>query len=117
MQRERYSKNMLTLSNSCNFHSLLSIQDRIVELVKIRDINIVKLKSRNACMYMKSLTVLFLFTLKHCIMYISNYARKRITQVKNLKIQRFQIPDDLNKEGKGLMGIGAVISAQIVKFI
>jgi len=31
-------------------------------------------------------------------------------------IWRFQIPDDSNKEGKGLMGIGAVISAQIVKF-
>jgi len=29
-------------------------------------------------------------------------------------IRRSYIPDDLNKEGKGLMGIGAVISAQIV---
>jgi len=29
------------------------------------------------------------------------------------EIQRFQIPDDLNKEGKKLIGIGAVISAQV----
>jgi len=30
-----------------------------------------------------------------------------------LNIRRFQISNDSNKEGKGLIGIGAVISAQI----
>jgi len=43
---------------------------------------------------------------------------RRFLEVKpsKLKIRRFQIPNDSNKERKGLMGIGGVISEQIVKF-
>jgi len=42
------------------------LQNLIGELIKIHDVNIVKLKSHDACLYMKSI-VLFLFELKHCI--------------------------------------------------
>jgi len=41
--------------------SSLTIQDLIVELVKIHDVNMVKLKSRDAYLYMKLSTVLFMF--------------------------------------------------------
>jgi len=47
--------------------SSLAIQDLIVELVKIYGVNMVKLKSRNGCLYMKSSTILFMFELEHCI--------------------------------------------------
>jgi len=47
--------------------SSLVIQDLIVELVKIHGVNMVKLKSRNVCLYMKSSTMLFMFELEHCI--------------------------------------------------
>jgi len=53
----------------------LAIQNLIVELIKIHGINIVKLKSRNVCLYMKSSTILFMFELEHCINHISNYVR------------------------------------------
>jgi len=45
--------------------SSLAIQDLIVELVKKHGVNMVKLKSRNVCLYTKSSTVLFMF--EHCI--------------------------------------------------
>jgi len=47
--------------------SSLAILDLIVEIVKIYDVNMVKLKSCDACLYMKSSTVLFMFELIHCI--------------------------------------------------
>jgi len=50
--------------------SSLTIQDLIVELVKIHDVNIVKLKLHDACLYMKSSTVLFMFELEHCINHV-----------------------------------------------
>jgi len=67
--------------------SSLAIQDLIVELVKIHDVNKVKLKSRDA-LYLKSSTVLFMFELEHCInhMYILNYVR---TLLINEKFKQF----------------------------
>jgi len=50
--------------------SSLAIQDLIVKLVKIHGVNMVKLKSRDACLYMNSSTVLFLFELEHCINHV-----------------------------------------------
>ncbi|XP_071571277.1 uncharacterized protein [Temnothorax nylanderi] len=47
--------------------SSMSIRDLVIELVKIRDANVVKLTLHNNCMYMKSSTVLFLFKLEHCV--------------------------------------------------
>jgi len=47
--------------------SSLSIQDLIVELVKIRDVNIVKLASHNTYMCMKPAIILFLFKLERCV--------------------------------------------------
>jgi len=49
--------------------SSLAIQDLIVELVKIH-VNIVKLKSHDAFLYMKSSTALFMFELEHCINHV-----------------------------------------------
>jgi len=45
----------------------LAIQDLIIDHVKMRDTHIVKLKSRDVCLYVKPSTILFLFTLEHCI--------------------------------------------------
>jgi len=48
----------------------LSIRDLVVEFVKIRDADIIKLTLRDICMYMKSATILFLFILKHCVEHV-----------------------------------------------
>jgi len=45
----------------------LSIRDLVIELVKICDTDIVKLTLRDIYMYMKLATILFLFTLEHCV--------------------------------------------------
>jgi hypothetical protein len=50
--------------------SRLSIQDLIVQLVKLRNENIVKLTLRDTCMYLKPKTVLFLLELEHCVEHI-----------------------------------------------
>ncbi|XP_071576388.1 uncharacterized protein [Temnothorax nylanderi] len=47
--------------------SSMLIQDLRIELVKIRDANVVKLTLHNNSMYMKSSTVFFLFELEHCV--------------------------------------------------
>jgi len=53
----------------------LSIRDLVIDLVKLRNADIVKLTLYDICMYMKPATILFLFTLEHCIEhYISGYA-------------------------------------------
>jgi len=46
----------------------LSIRDLVIDLVKLRDAYIVKLKSRDVCLYVKPSTVLFLFELEHNIL-------------------------------------------------
>jgi len=43
------------------------IRDLVINLVKICDADIVKLTSRDTCMYMKPSTILFLFKLERCI--------------------------------------------------
>jgi len=48
----------------------LSIQDLVINLIKIRDADIVKLTLYDTCMYMKPATILFLFTLEHCIEHV-----------------------------------------------
>jgi len=48
----------------------LSIRDLVIDLIKIRDANIVKLTLYDTCMYTKPATILFLFTLKNCIEHI-----------------------------------------------
>jgi len=50
--------------------SSLVIQDLVIDLIKIRNADIVKLKSRDACLYVKPSTILFLFTLEHCINHV-----------------------------------------------
>jgi len=47
--------------------SSLSIQDLVIDLVKIRDADIVKLTLHDTCLYMKPATILFLFELEHCV--------------------------------------------------
>jgi len=44
----------------------LLIRDLVIDLVKIRDADIVKLTLYDSCMYMKPVIILFLFTLEHC---------------------------------------------------
>jgi len=46
--------------------SSLSIQDLIVELIKLRNTYIVKLTLHDTCLYIKA-TILFLFELEHCV--------------------------------------------------
>jgi len=48
----------------------LSIRDLVINLVKIRDADIVKLTLYDTCMYMKPATILFLFELEHCINHV-----------------------------------------------
>jgi len=43
----------------------LSIRDLVIDLIKIRDADIVKLTLYDTCMCMKPATILFLFTLEH----------------------------------------------------
>jgi len=50
--------------------SSLAIQDLVIDLVKLHDADIVKLKSRDVCLYVKPSTILFLFTLEHCIEHV-----------------------------------------------
>jgi len=45
----------------------LSIRDLVIDLIKIRDADIVKLTLYDICMYMKPAIILSLFTLEHCI--------------------------------------------------
>jgi len=63
--------------------SSLAIQDLIVEIVKLHGVNMLKLKSRNVCLYMKSSTVLFMFHLEYCINHAYFELRKN-TYVRNL---------------------------------
>ena len=39
----------------------------MIKIVKVRDVNVVKITLRDACLYMKPSTVLFMFELKHCV--------------------------------------------------
>jgi len=48
----------------------LSMRDLVIELVKIRDADIVKLISHDTCMYMKSTIILFLFIIEHCVEHV-----------------------------------------------
>jgi len=66
--------------------SSLAIQDLIVELVKIHGVNMVKLKSRDVCLYMKSSTVLFMFELEHCI----NHVYFELSQKTHLTSEKFK---------------------------
>jgi len=68
--------------------SSLAIQDLIVELVKIHGVNMIKLKSRNVCLYMKSSTVLFMFELEHCINH-AYFELCKNTYVVNEKFKQF----------------------------
>jgi len=63
--------------------SSLAIQDLIVELVKIHDVNMVKLKLHDACLYIKSSIVLFMFELEHCINHAYFELCKILTSMKN----------------------------------
>ncbi|XP_039303319.1 uncharacterized protein LOC120357265 [Solenopsis invicta] len=58
------------LAQSTSPSSTLSIQDLIVQLIKLRNENIVKLTLRDTCMYLKPKTVLFLFELEQCVEHI-----------------------------------------------
>jgi len=42
----------------------------VIEVIKMRDSYIVKMKSRDDCLYVKPSTILFLFTLEHCIEHV-----------------------------------------------
>ncbi|XP_018346729.1 PREDICTED: uncharacterized protein LOC108751162 isoform X1 [Trachymyrmex septentrionalis] len=58
-----------------------------LEFEKICDVNIIKLKSRDTCLYMKPSTVVFMFKLEYCIehMYcISGYVRIYPKPIRNL---------------------------------
>ncbi|KAL6258228.1 hypothetical protein P5V15_010157 [Pogonomyrmex californicus] len=50
--------------------SSLSIHDLIIELVQMRNTNIVKFTLRDTCLYMKPSTVFFLFELEHCVEHV-----------------------------------------------
>jgi len=50
--------------------SSLAIQDLVIKLVKIYDVNMVKLKSRDVCLYIKPSIILFLFKLEHRINHV-----------------------------------------------
>jgi len=68
--------------------SSLAIQDLIVEIVKLHGVNMLKLKSRNICLYMKSSTVLFIFDLEHCINH-TYFELYKNTYVVNEKFKQF----------------------------
>jgi hypothetical protein len=48
----------------------LTIHQLHVQLVKLRDENIVKLTLRDACIYLKPATMLFIFELEHCVEHV-----------------------------------------------
>ena len=48
----------------------LTIHELTVQLVKLREENIVKLTLRDACIYLKPATVLFMFELDHCVEHV-----------------------------------------------
>lgn len=50
--------------------SSLSLRDLFIELVKIRDANVVKLTLHESCLYMKPSTVLFLFEIEQCVEHV-----------------------------------------------
>ncbi|XP_025995093.1 uncharacterized protein LOC120359889 [Solenopsis invicta] len=58
------------LVQSTSPSSALPIQDLIVQLIKLRNENVVKLTLRDTCMYLKPKTVLFLFELEQCVEHI-----------------------------------------------
>jgi len=67
--------------------SSLAIQDLIIEVIKMRDTHIVKLKSRDVCLYVKPSTVLFLFELEHCINHVYfGLCQSTHMSVKNLNV-------------------------------
>jgi len=68
--------------------SSITIQDLIVELVKIQGVNMVKLKSRDAYLYMKSSTILFIFELEHCVNHVYFELCKNTYEV-NEKFKKF----------------------------
>jgi len=72
MQRGRHLlQNELTLRNLCSTApSSLAIRDLVIDLVKIRDADIIKLILYDTCMYMKPATILFLFTFEHCVEHV-----------------------------------------------
>jgi len=65
-----------------------SIQDLIAELVKIRDVNIVKLASYDTCMCMKPAIILFLFELERCVEHAYFWLCQN-TRIVNVKFKQF----------------------------
>ena len=61
--------------------SRLVICDLVIEIVKIRDENIVKLTLLNTSLYMKPLTILFLYELEHCAEYVYNQLHQKTYSV------------------------------------
>ncbi|XP_071580047.1 uncharacterized protein [Temnothorax nylanderi] len=63
--------------------SSLSIRDLIIELVKMRDANIVKLTLRDTCLYMIPATILFLFEIEQCVEHVYFNLCQNIQHVSN----------------------------------
>ncbi|XP_071574651.1 uncharacterized protein [Temnothorax nylanderi] len=68
--------------------SSLSIQDAFIELIKMRDVSVVKLTSCNACLYIKPSTMLFLFELEHCVKH-EYFKLYQNTHEVNIKFNQF----------------------------
>jgi len=71
MQRERYSlRTDIEKLMQSTAPASLSIRDLVIDLIKIGDTDIVKLKLHDTCMYLKSTTILFLFELEYCVKHV-----------------------------------------------
>jgi len=68
--------------------ALLLIRDLVIELVKICDTDIVKSSLRDTYMYMKSGTILFLFTLEHCVEHVY-FGLRQSTHTVSEKFKQF----------------------------
>ena len=58
------------LLQSTTAASSISICDLVIKLTTLYNTNVVKLISRDTCMYMKPSTVLFLFEIEHCVEHV-----------------------------------------------
>ncbi|KAL6254022.1 hypothetical protein P5V15_015878 [Pogonomyrmex californicus] len=86
--------------------SSLSIHDLIIELVQMRNTNIVKFTLRDTCLYMKPSTVFFLFEPEHCVEHVYycekfkqfiNFLRRNCITDKHIAIKTLRESDIFDK--------------------
>jgi len=72
-----------------NVPSSLLVQDLVIKVIKMRDVNVVKLTLCETCLYTKPSTMLFMFEFKHCVQNVYSELYSEYTHIVNENFKYF----------------------------